>query len=152
MEPKARAVTELPADIEVLLDAAESEGHGLVSRLVTEWRDGSNRFDRPGEVLAEIRCEEALCGVGGLNVDPYVDDPTLGRIRHVYVHPAWRRQGVGGILVGFLMTHAHGCFHRVRLRSLKLPGPSFYASLGFSSTDEPNATHEMWLGGHTPGR
>lgn len=149
MVAEPRAIAELPPDVDRLLDAAAGEGHNLMSRLVEEWRDGSNRFDGPGEVLAEVRCGGALCGVGGVNVDPYIDDPTVGRIRHVYVHPSRRRQGVGKTLIEYLVEHARGHFERVRLRSLRDPGPDFYAALGFASTDEPDATHVVWLHRHT---
>jgi GNAT superfamily N-acetyltransferase len=110
---------------------------------VDEWNDGFNRFDRPGELLAEVRCDGVLCAIGGLNVDPYVDDPAVGRIRHVFVHPSHRRSGVGGALIDFLVDHVRAGFRRVRLRSLRDAGPPFYASLGFTTTDEINATHVL---------
>jgi len=145
MVAEARAISEPPPDLARLLDAAQSEGHNLVTRLVEEWGDGSNRFDRRGEVLAEVRCDGDLCAVGGLNVDPYMDDPAVGRIRHVYVHPSRRRQGVGKTLIEFLVEQARGRFERVRLRSARMPGPDFYAALGFAETDESNATHVLEL-------
>lgn len=148
MVAEARAITELPPDIERLLVTAREEGHYLVSRLVDEWEDGTNRFDLPGEVLAEMRCDRSLCAIGGLNVDPYLEDPTVGRIRHVFVHPSHRRCGVGQALVGFLLDHAANRFRRVRLRSDREPGPQFYAALGFVTTEEPNATHEVLVTPH----
>lgn len=152
MPAAARAIFELPPDIGRLLDAARDEGHNLVSRLIDDWRDGSNRFDQPGEVLAEVRRDGILCAVGGLNIDPYIDDPTVGRIRHVFVHPDRRRRGVGRILIEFLVDRARGHFARVRLRSLYEPGPPFYAALGFAPSEEPDATHEVRFEGHTPAR
>lgn len=149
MVAEAHSIFEVPSDIGPLIEAAAEEGHNLVIRLVDEWRDGSNRFDRAGELLAEVRCDGSLCAVGGLNVDPYTDDPTVGRIRHVYVDPRHRREGVGRLLIEFLVGHARAHFSRVRLRSLRDPGPGFYAALGFTTTDEPDATHEIRFGGHT---
>lgn len=145
MVAQVRAVSELPPDIVRLLDPAKNEGHNLVARLVEEWSDGSNRFDRPGEVLAEVRCGGELCAVGGLNVDPYLDDATVGRIRHVFVHPSWRRTGVGRTLIEFLVARAKDNFKRVRLRSARVPGPDFYDALGFIATNESDATHELVL-------
>lgn len=143
MVAEVRAIPEPPPDIGRLADAAREEGHDLVSRLVDEWDDGTNRFDRPGELLAESRCDGLLCAVGGLNVDPYLDDGTIGRIRHVFVHPTHRRTGVGRTLIGFLVDSARGSFRRVRLRTVQVPGPDFYRALGFRTTDEANATHVM---------
>lgn len=150
MVAEARAIGQLPSDIDRLVDAAHEEGHNLVARLVDEWRDGSNRFDRPGEVLAEARCRGVLCGIGGLNVDPYLEDPSVGRIRHVYVEPQRRREGVGRVLIDFLVDRAMDHFDRVRLRSVQWPGPDFYGSLGFTETHEAEATHTKTLEGHTP--
>jgi len=88
-------MTTLPDDIAALLGASLAEGHNLVKRLVDEWNDGTNRFDRPGEIALQARLGTKLVGVGGLNRDPYMDDPGVGRIRHLYVSPHARRQGVG---------------------------------------------------------
>lgn len=149
MVADVRIVTELPPDIDRLQVAAASEGHDLVSRLVEEWLDGSNRFDLPGELLAEVRCDGSLCAIGGLNIDPYINDPGVGRIRHVFVDPAHRREGVGKLLIGFLVDHAREHFERVRLRTVREPGPPFYAALGFAVANEPDATHEVILERHT---
>ena len=150
--PEARAVADLPTDIDALLALDAAEGQKLVARLVDEWRDGTNRFDLPGEALVEVRCAGGLCAVGGLNVDPYLRDSNVGRIRHVYVDPGRRRTGVGRLLIETLIGLADGHFERVRLRSVREGGPRFYESLGFTPTTEPEATHHMWLRGHTPAR
>lgn len=149
MVPEARVIADLPADIGILLEKDRVEGQHLVARLVDEWRDGTNRFDRPGETLVEVRCGSDLCAIGGLNIDPYLDDPRVGRIRHVYVDPGQRRNGVGRLLIETLIDIADGHFEKVRLRSVRDGGPSFYESLGFEPTAETEATHVMWLEGHT---
>ncbi|MGD2043558.1 MAG: GNAT family N-acetyltransferase [Acidimicrobiia bacterium] len=139
----------LPTDIARLLEASRAEGYDFVERLVHDWEGGSNRFDRPGEVLVEVRASAQLVAVGGLNVDPYLADPAVGRIRHVYVLPSARRSGVGSLLVKALVEHARGRFSRVRLRIGTPRGGPFYEALGFHPTDEADATHEidpgMWL-------
>lgn len=134
----------LPEDIQVLLRVSREEGHKLVERLADDWQDGSNRFDRPGEVALEVRLDSRLVGVGGLNRDPYLDDPAVGRIRHVYVSPDARRLGVGRVLVLSLVEHARGHFSRVRLRTGAAEASGFYMRLGFEvSPDEPDATHQL---------
>ena len=40
---------------------------------------------------AMVLSEGRLVGVCGLNVDPYLDDPSVGRVRHLYVLVAARR-------------------------------------------------------------
>lgn len=144
-----QSVDQLPDGIGALLETSLSEGYDFVERLVQDWEDGSNRFDRPREVLMQVRVPSGLVAVGGLNVDPYLDDPSVGRIRHVYVLPSSRRSGVGSMLVEALLIHARGRFARVRLRVGTPRGGPFYEALGFDTTDETDATHHvdpnMWL-------
>ncbi len=141
-----RPFASLPADVSILLTASRAEGHNLVERLVDDWRDGSNRFDRPGEIAFEARIGTRLVGVGGLNRDPYHDDPQVGRIRHVYVSTAARGDGVGTALVTALIGHARGRFTRVRLRTVTSAGSAFYSALGFEETpEEADSTHQLRL-------
>jgi GNAT superfamily N-acetyltransferase len=140
------AVATLPDGILELLETSLSEGHDLVERLVAEWEDGTNRFDRTGETLIEARRLGRLVGVGGLNRDPYVDDPGVGRIRHLYVMPAARGMGAGRALVIALVDHARGSFERVRLRAGPDEARDFYLRLGFEETpDEEDSTHQIRL-------
>lgn len=134
----------LPEDIQALLRVSREEGHNLVERLVDDWNDGSNQFDRPGEVALAARLDSRLVGVGGLNQDPYLDDPGVGRIRHVYVSPDVRGLGVGRVLVFSLVEHARGQFSRVRLRTGRSEASGFYLRLGFDvAPDELDATHQF---------
>lgn len=136
----------LPVGLDDLLLASRGEGHNLVERLVREWNDASNRFDRPGEAVFEARISSRLVGVVGLNLDPYLDDPTVGRLRHLYVAPDARRIGVGRLLVVAALEHARATFQRVRLRTVQDGASDFYLGLGFEETrGEPDATHVFWL-------
>jgi GNAT superfamily N-acetyltransferase len=145
-EPSISPLSSLPDDISNLLEASLAEGHNLVSRLVDDWSDGSNRFDQPGEVALEARLGARLVGIGGLNRDPYLADPEAGRIRHLYVSPDMRRIGVGRHLVLTLVDEARATFRRVRLRTTRPGSAAFYEALGFEVvSDEPDATHVFWL-------
>jgi len=135
----------LPDDIERLARMAESEGMDFVRRLIDDWGDGSNRFDLPGEVLLGVASPPRLVGVGGLNRDPYIDDPSVGRIRHVYIQPDARGRGAGRQLIAALVDRARRHFDRVRLRASTLGSPDFYLAVGFSPTAEPDATHNLEL-------
>jgi N-acetylglutamate synthase-like GNAT family acetyltransferase len=141
--PIFQPLVSLPGDISRLLDAERLEGHRLVKRLADEWEDGTNRFDQPGEIALEARLAGDLVAVGGLNRDPYLDDPEVGRLRHVYVSPEARGSGVGRNLVEALVWHARLTFSRVRLRTVTTDGSRFYVALGFEEVDEPEATH-VW--------
>lgn len=67
----------------------------FLRRLSDEWKSGANRFEQVGEILLGAKCNERLIGVCGLNVDPYVRSPGVGRLRHLYVSPHTRQAGLG---------------------------------------------------------
>jgi GNAT superfamily N-acetyltransferase len=72
-----------------------------------------------------------LIAVGGITRDPYGEDASAGRIRHVYVHPAHRRGGVGAALIAALEAHARGHFAALVLRTDTERAATFYANLGY---------------------
>lgn len=129
----------LPDTLAAMEGEAVGEGFGLVTRLRQEWESGLNRFDREGEVLLGAFRADTLLGIGGLNRDPYTNDPRLGRLRHFYVMKHERRAGIGRILVECALGHATGNFDAVRLWTDR--AASFYEHLGFDRVDEPKATH-----------
>jgi len=119
------------ASIGELLAESEQLGLGLVRRLVDEWATGTNRFDRPGEILFAAKVNGRLVGVCGLNVDPYAGDERIGRLRHLYVLVAFCRHGVGRQLVTRVVQAAHGRFDDVRLRTNNPAAARLYEALGF---------------------
>jgi hypothetical protein len=67
---------DLPAGIEELRAEAAGEGFRFMDKFIAEWRAGTNRFARPGEVAAWcLPSSQAakLVGVGSLHRDPYTD-------------------------------------------------------------------------------
>jgi GNAT superfamily N-acetyltransferase len=129
-----------------LLAAADAEGARFVRRLHDEWHSGENRFDRVGEALFAIQGDGAWLGVGGVNVDPYADDPRVGRVRHFFVRPDWRRRECGAALLEAVIAHARGHFERLILNTTAHAGP-FYERRGFVSCAEPRtrSTHALEL-------
>lgn len=125
-----------------LISVAESEGFSFVARTVAEWRDGVNRFDRHGESFWVAREHDTIIGVCGLNIDPYAGDPRIGRLRHLYVHPARRRESIATRLANRSIDAA-AAFDRVRLRTTNPEASEFYIELGFTVVDEPHATHAI---------
>jgi len=94
----------LPEGFETLRAAALAEGHRHVERLAKDWEAGTTRFDREGEALLAVRSGGVLAGIGGLTVDPVV--PCALRMRRFYVHPSFRRGGVGRQLATALLMRA----------------------------------------------
>ena len=132
-------------DAEALADLArdaEQDGHRMVSHLMGEWRDGSNRYSAPGEQLYAAAIDDRIVGVCGLNIDPYAEAPAVGRVRHLYILQAHRRLGVGRQLVAAVLDAARGRFRCVRLRTTNPAAARLYESLGFRpSAGQPDCTH-----------
>jgi GNAT superfamily N-acetyltransferase len=125
-------VTDLARDrLAVLLAESEASGYRFVRRLVDEWERGVNRFTRPGEGLFVAESGGQVVGVCGLNVDPYLDDPRVGRVRNVYVLAACRGRGIGRQLIERSIAAGRGHFDRLRLRGEEAGPARLYESLGF---------------------
>jgi GNAT superfamily N-acetyltransferase len=127
--------------IESLHAEAKAEGYDFIDTLVDEWASGQNRFAGPGEALCGHLDSGVLVAVGGLNCDPFAGDPQVGRIRRVYVRPAWRNKGVGRALVTALVDHARSHFACVRLRAENEGAARLYERMGFLPIESPDATH-----------
>lgn len=143
----ARWTDTAPPDTAQLRRVEQREGHSFVARTHREWLDGSNRFDQVGEGFFLALHASLTVGMCGLNRDPFLDDPAIGRLRHLYVAPDYRRQGIGRRLVMACLELATDHFTRVRLRTFDARAVCFYELLGFTPVAEDNATHEWRAGG-----
>ncbi|WP_157791248.1 GNAT family N-acetyltransferase, partial [Bradyrhizobium japonicum] len=140
-----RPVLTMSDELNSLMVEADLEGHHFMRRLRKEWEAGLNRFDGDGEFLLGAYCDQRLCGVGGLNADPYSSLPAIGRLRHLYVAPPARRLGIGTMLVNEIRVRAMQRFLALRLRTSSVAAAAFYDRLGFEKTDEEAAsTHFSW--------
>lgn len=130
-------------DLDPLIQESRREGFRFLVRLRDEWESGANRFDAPGEALLGAWVDGALVGIGGLNRDLFASHPDVGRLRHLYVIPAFRGMGVGRALVEALVSAARPHFGVLRLRTDTAAAARFYQALGFVPVDSPSATHQM---------
>jgi GNAT superfamily N-acetyltransferase len=147
-----RRIDRLPGErFAELLAESEASGYRFLRRVADEWENGVNRFLRPGEALLAAEIDGRLVGVCGLNVDPFLDDPRVGRVRNVYVLSEHRRHGLGCRLVEEAIWLARGHFDRLRLRGEEAGPARLYESLGFRRCrDIPDCTHIMELAGISP--
>ncbi|SCY46667.1 GNAT family N-acetyltransferase [Microvirga guangxiensis] len=130
---------------DALLRASLSENHGMLQRLQENWRNGANRFSRPGETLLGAFDGRSLVGICGRNIDPYTGNPKAGRVRHLYVAPPGRRQGIGRMLVTAIAECAVPFFGHLNARAPEFAFP-FYERLGFSRIEnDPYVTHRLRL-------
>lgn len=139
-------IDHLSDDFGELIALSLREDFYAMQRMRDDWDAGTNRFDRPGEILFEARAGARLVGICGLNRDPYAKSSEVGRVRHLYVDPEFRRRGVGRSLVFKIMECASRSFLRLRLRTLRADADLFYVALGFRRVaGETEVTHEMAL-------
>ena len=129
-------------DVASLAYAARSEGFNFLDRLITEWKDGTNRFDDEGEALFGAYLNGELVGTAGVTRQ----DPALGRIRRVYVYPDFRRQGIAKSLMREVLSFARARYSELVLFTDTERAATFYETLGFvpENPDRPDhATHRL---------
>ncbi|AKT29210.1 GNAT family N-acetyltransferase [Pseudomonas syringae pv. actinidiae] len=141
---EVQIITELPCQVLILEQEAVAEGFRFLTRLIKEWRSGTNRFEAKGECLMVVLLDGALAGIGGLSRDSHAQRG-IGRLRRVYVANGSRGQGLGKILVNRLVEHAAQEFFAVRLFTDTPSGAEFYLRCGFQPVDEEHATHMKLL-------
>jgi GNAT superfamily N-acetyltransferase len=129
--------------VEQMQAEARAEGHKFLDTLLDEWMSGKNRFDGAGETLLGHLDQGTLVAVGGLNCDPFLGDPRVGRIRRLYVRPAWRDKGIGEALFRNLISAARWNFSCVRLRADNPRAARLYERNGFSIIGNESATHML---------
>jgi len=140
-----KQLVNLPKDIKHLVRVSEFEGHRFVRRLQVEWHSAENRFDKCGESLFGAFEQEKLVAICGVNRDPYCVSSAAGRLRHLYVHPNYRRMGIGRDLVLQCLDCASIHFDVIRLRTTDARAESLYKGLGFCAVSELTATHELLI-------
>jgi GNAT superfamily N-acetyltransferase len=125
---------------EILLQS-ESEGYGMVKRLVDDFSSGVNRFDKPGEALFVFLSGNMVQAVGGLNREEDSRLGNAGRIRRLYVMPEMRRRGIARSIVDEISTVAVGNFQVLVVNVGPADAHGFYEHLGFQKVDHPGITH-----------
>jgi GNAT superfamily N-acetyltransferase len=131
------------AKLRDLAAEAETEGMGMVRRLVADWEEGRNRFDQPGEKAFVAVAEGKVVAVCGLNVDPFAGAARVGRVRRLYVSREYRRRGVGSTMVARVAKEAAGWFDVLHLRTHDVRAAAFYEALGFVRVEgDVRCTHQ----------
>jgi GNAT superfamily N-acetyltransferase len=128
-----------------LLAESERGRFRMLERLRAEWVNGTDRFERRGEILVGAFADERLIGAGGRNVDPFAGDPRTGRVRHLYVAQDFRKKGVGRLLMDCILTDAGMYFRRLNVRA-PVGAFGFYEHLGFERVEgSDTVSHRLIL-------
>lgn len=135
-------------NISQLVKESEAEGYRFLTRLVNDFQDGTNRFNKPGEALFAVQNEVGdVVAVGGVNQSPFSEDTQVARLQRFYVLGDARRQGVGSMLLKQIVYHANGIFNEMTVRTESSKADAFYRSNGFQLDDSASeTTHVMKLG------
>lgn len=137
--------------IDSLVDESRREGYEFVQRTIDEWISGANRFSQVGEGLWGLVSGEELIGIGGLNIDPYVEEPGIGRVRHLYLRQAYRRKGCAALLMETIIRRARLHFHTLRLFTANPVAAAFYEQLGFEPFSGDKVSHVRAITGGVGG-
>ncbi|ETT86798.1 GNAT family N-acetyltransferase [Viridibacillus sp. FSL R5-0477] len=132
-------------DFDSLVKQSKEDGFRFVERLVNDYRNGSNTFNHFGEGLFGVFNQEGvLVAIGGLNKDPFSNEQSIGRLRRFYVSKAYRRNGIGSLLVKRIIDEAKKYYKIIVLHTDTEQADKFYSSIGFSKeTLYPNSSHFM---------
>ncbi|AOY16250.1 GNAT family N-acetyltransferase [Bacillus sp. ABP14] len=114
-----------------LVQESKKEGFNFLIRLISEYENKINTFNKTGECLYGIFQGEKLIGIGGLNEDPYTENYKIGRVRRFYISKDYRRIGLGNLLLNQLLSHAEKYFKVVVLYTDTKQGDAFYIANGF---------------------
>ncbi|OBQ70926.1 acetyltransferase [Mesorhizobium loti] len=129
-----------------LKDESRLEGYWMLVRLADGWSSGRNKFLKRGEALYGAWHGRDLAGVCGLNIDPYVEGRSHGRVRHLFVGAPHRRAGLGRMLVETVIDRARRYFTVLNTRAPR-EAFIFYERLGFERVEgEEFVTHRMVFG------
>ncbi|MBP3972418.1 GNAT family N-acetyltransferase [Bacillus sp. WL1] len=114
-----------------LVQESKEEGFRFLKRLISEYENKINTFNKTGECLYGIFQEGKLIGIGGLNEDPYSENNKIGRLRRFYISKDYRGVGLGNLLLNQLVSHAEKYFKVVVLHTDTKQGDAFYIANGF---------------------
>ncbi|WIL45125.1 GNAT family N-acetyltransferase [Bacillus bombysepticus] len=114
-----------------LVQESKDEGFYFLIKLISEYENKINTFNKTGECLYGIFQGEKLIGIGGLNEDPYTINNKIGRIRRFYIAKKYRRKGLGRLLLVRIINDAKKHFNIVVLNTDTVQGDKFYTSSRF---------------------
>ncbi|PEW89469.1 GNAT family N-acetyltransferase [Bacillus cereus] len=114
-----------------LVQESKDEGFNFLIKLISDYENKINTFNKTGECLYGIFQGEKLIGIGGLNQDPYTENNKIGRLRRVYISKDYRRIGLGNLLLNRLLSHSEKYFKVVVLHTDTKQGDAFYTTNGF---------------------
>ena len=132
----------LPESFAALNACAKAEGYNFLDRLAKNWQGGAYLGDADASVFGVFGMEN-LVAIGAQTADEYDPSPDHRRLRHFYVHPDARRNGVGRALAGALIQEAFQRAPYLHLRATHDLSRAFWDAMGFERVDRPDRSHRL---------
>lgn len=142
MTQVVRLGAELPPSFAALQARAKAEGYDFLDRLAKNWRDGAYLGDADASVFGIFGLGD-LVAIGAQTADEYDPSPDHRRLRHFYVHPEARRNGIGRALAGALIKEAFQLAPYLHLRATHDLSRAFWDAMGFERVDRPDRSHRL---------
>ena len=147
MSIEVKNISDLNAvNVSKLIQESEKEGYRFVSRLASEYEDGTHRFSERGEAIYGAWEEDELVAIGGLFRNPASETDNSARLFRFYTLPDHRRKGVGSELLKAISENAKGYFKEITTKTESGNADSFYRANGFVFDERsPDTTHVLSL-------
>ena len=113
-----------------LVQESKDEGFYFLIKLISEYENKINTFNKTGECLYGIFQGEKLIGIGGLNEDPYTINNKIGRIRRFYIAKI-PKERIREVIISENYKRCEKHFNIVVLNTDTVQGDKFYTSSGF---------------------
>jgi N-acetylglutamate synthase-like GNAT family acetyltransferase len=137
----------LHLDIQHLVEESKEEGFQFLEKLVKEYKNGTNTFQKQGESLYGVfNHNNLLVAIGGLNIHPFSNEEKVGRLRRFYISKYYRRRGLGRKLLTEIISEAKKHFTILVLYTNTEEASDFYLSCGFTKENRfAKTTHYLHL-------
>lgn len=134
-------------EVSHLVQESKGAGFRFLEKLVNDFENGTNTFNKQGESLFGVFNKYGvIIAIGGLNSDPFANNPGIGRLRRFYVANDYRRSGIGTLLLNMIISEARNHYKVLVLHTDTEQAAIFYSANGFcKSCDYPNSTHYINL-------
>lgn len=138
---KIRPINFKQDDLSNLLQISEADGYVQVRRLINDWESGKNRFDKLGECFYVTTDDQdqvvAVCGLSD-------NGEKHGRLRRLYVHPDYRKRGIGKKLSQACIDHGLQTFENIVVNAGGEMAVRFYENWGWHQIEGERVTHSFF--------
>jgi GNAT superfamily N-acetyltransferase len=134
-----RATRRLPIGFAELEADAEADGRRHMTRLAAEFAQTSEMFH------AVFACflDDGLAGIGAITDEPASTAQPAWRMRRLYVHRGFRRQGVARTIATTLLREAAGRVDVVTVHAGNPDAAQFWQAIGFAPVTGSAWSHEV---------